>query len=114
MRISDWSSDVCSSDRVVEQRSQRLLVHRRVLAQVQGGQVEAEAAHAPQHALQGEAPGLVAEVVGEAGIDGFEVGAELIAAGIRSEGRRVGKGCGRSGRSRRSPAHYHKNNNPTK
>src|SRR3546814_3639280 len=50
MRISDWSSDVCSS----------------------------------------EAPGMVAAVVGEDGIDGFEVGDEFIDAGIAVPGLRLG------------------------
>ena len=65
----------------VVERSQRIVVRGGILAQVQRGQVEAEGARTPEHALQREATGLVAAMAGQAGIDQLEVVDE--GAGIR-------------------------------
>src|SRR3546814_8731314 len=84
MRISDWSSDVCSSD----------LVEQLVVA-LEGRGV----AVAVPVGLEGDLHDLA--VVGPAGGDA------LGAAG-RSEERRVGKECVSTCRSRWSPYHYKK------
>src|SRR3546814_14336265 len=96
MRISDWSSDVCSSDLEVHRRIHR--DDRRAL----GGAVALQDAQA--ELLHPGAPRLLAHPLG-AGEDiahGIEVvgmrhagvaGAEGVGAEHRSEERRVGKGC---------------------
>src|SRR3546814_13436816 len=112
MRISDWSSDVCSSD---------LVARGAVAARQFGGDV------VPRQATLGKQDGEVEdEVGGLAGQRGIVLGerrddgldrflAELLrdlaaalggeARDLRSEERRVGKECGSSGSSRWSPDH---------
>src|SRR3546814_20767944 len=104
MRISDWSSDVCSSDLVV-------------LALVGGQAADEEPA----------APGpRASEVLGDDGVGGGEAGVEVEQQGRdlhrrvaelgqlggverrRSEARRVGKECVSTCRSRWSPFHSQK------
>src|SRR3546814_6513409 len=80
MRISDWSSDVCSSDLRIDQLEQRL--RRRFVGDL---------------ALQRRAPGEL-HALGVA-----ELGFERL--GDRSEERRVGKECVSTCRSRWSPYH---------
>src|SRR3546814_19910882 len=95
MRISDWSSDVCSSD----------------LPQGVGQAAEADDLRVvpePQDVL-GMAPGIEAthdrlESLGRRG---------GVGAPERSEERRVGKECVSTCRSRWSPYHYKKKNNTT-
>src|SRR3546814_19109816 len=93
MRISDWSSDVCSSDLVV------------ALADVLG-------AFAPGQWRLAE--GDVADQVERA--DPLSqllldfVGQLVPQDALRSEERRVGKECVSTCRSRWSPYHYKKNN----
>src|SRR3546814_15426587 len=102
MRISDWSSDVCSSDlefnrvdqvvlaggcasipgvaeMVEEQLGVQTVVANPLAQMTLGPRVQA-------HALAQDAPAL------------------LIACGLRSVERRVGKECVRTGRSRWSPS----------
>src|SRR3546814_15559851 len=106
MRISDWSSDVCSSD-----LDSRLLEHR-APAQHAG----AAAAACELVAVGASAVGLPRPAVfGERGltIDGFDGRAdavlqagEVVADAVdvfRSEERRVGKECGSTCRSRWLP-----------
>src|SRR3546814_12821258 len=96
MRISDWSSDVCSSDRTL------------------------------QHALEAERRlGVAAIVLGQArhrtgdrlfqvASQSVEVGAGRLQDGLRrrrSEERRVGKECVSTCRSRWSSSHYKKTHN---
>src|SRR3546814_12596077 len=97
MRISDWSSDVCSSDlgdqveRVLRPQRDQDLVRLRLDAA------------ARQHAgvdLLDEAWVVVVEVVLGPGLDRLD--AERLA---RSEERRVGKECVSTCRSRWSPYH---------
>src|SRR3546814_15988913 len=103
MRISDWSSDVCSSD----------LVHRGhvdTTAQTHGG-IEQHAAQGVeevvpaslQEAVDGR-PDIaqIAEYVVNTGLR--RIGHKLVVA-YRSEERRVGKGCVSTCRSRWSPSH---------
>src|SRR3546814_1676530 len=80
MRISDWSSDVCSSDLESELRELRVVELARVLAGPWCGQLLAD------------------------------LGAEVVKVERpRSEERRVGKECVSTCRSRWSPYHYKKN-----
>src|SRR3546814_19589607 len=78
MRISDWSSDVCSSDLI-----EKLCVSYGDLTALQNVDIHV-------------APGAFVAIVGANG------------AGKRSEERRVGKECVSTCRSRRSPYHYKK------
>src|SRR3546814_11352561 len=94
MRISDWSSDVCSSDLLVVLifLLQRLHLglhgpHRRHAGELALGDGEHQA---PDH--EGQADDRHAEI-----------------ADMRSEERRVGKECVSTCRSRWSPYHYKKN-----
>src|SRR3546814_12450250 len=100
MRISDWSSDVCSSD---------LLLHRGFLARddalldegaadgIEGMAVGAGKAH-PLHAAVGEDDAARALDMEEEGIHRVS----------RSEERREGKECVSTCRSRWSQYHYKK------
>src|SRR3546814_17635523 len=100
MRISDWSSDLCSSD---------LARHRRP---ARGGRIGLEM---PGRQQQGEI--MVHRRLAGAGHPGegaVEFGripparVELRKAGERSEERRVGKECGSRCSSRWWPDHYKK------
>src|SRR3546814_13553299 len=98
MRISDWSSDVCSSD-LVEAAGIGFGEVEHVVDQAE--QVAAAVVDVP-HVLAvarvAERPQrLLLQQLGESA-DGIE----------RSEERRVGKECGSRVRSRRSPYHYKK------
>src|SRR3546814_15702950 len=94
MRISDWSSDVCSSDLVVGQLL--ALVHHHVALFVEGDRVPAAEQHALLAADAFERGGddvrvdQVRQLAFQAHQHGL-VGA--VAAAGRSEGRRVGKEC---------------------
>src|SRR3546814_2438458 len=81
MRISDWSSDVCSSDL--------------------GGQAGFDFFPGRPEVLQED--GL--PVAGRAHGLGPQVAFGVAGQGIRSEERRVGKECGSTSRSRWSPDH---------
>src|SRR3546814_8420465 len=83
MRISDWSSDVCSSDLVAHERG--------VKVHVDGARIFNAAA-----ALETEASALVAEA---------DTVSFCFSKGLRSEERRVGKECVSTCRSRWSPYH---------
>src|SRR3546814_14251035 len=112
MRISDWSSDVCSSDlrgvaRLLDQLLQRqvvgaalLVVQHRVA--VEEGAAAAVLADQAQLAALVEQGG-VGQVLGEAPVAGLFAGDHL--APVRSEERRVGKGCVSTCRPRWSPYH---------
>src|SRR3546814_19204391 len=86
MRISDWSSDVCSSDLVMTRPVVGITTWKRGVSSVLGpGQ--------PAHTLGVEYAAAVERA-----------GATVVL--LRSEGRRVGKGWGRTGRSRWSQTPY--------
>src|SRR3546814_12930535 len=93
MRISDWSSDVCSSD-LAGQRQQGL---DRALA-------EAALAHDDGAVMVLERAGDDLGGRGAAGVDQHDD-----RKAVRSEERRVGKECVSTCRSRWSPYHYTKN-----
>src|SRR3546814_3057646 len=88
MRISDWSSDVCSSDLQVRVGAQR----RAIAAERQGARAAAFGMRAEK------ADGIDFFAV-------FEAMRELIDYCKRSDERRVGKECVSTCRSRWSPYH---------
>src|SRR3546814_3926225 len=89
MRISDWSSDVCSSD---------LLGDARVIESVKGIALLAQRIEGPDDVLDGNRLAVVPPGVAVQGE--FDPGTVL-----RSEERRVGKECVSTCRSRWSPYH---------
>src|SRR3546814_14897841 len=92
MRISDWSSDVCSSDLVRQQAADVLQIGERDI----GHRVlRLRAFGAAAHVGTDEAPWP-----GEARRQRLEI------AGGRSEERSVGKECGSTCRYRWTPEHY--------
>src|SRR3546814_12599574 len=93
MRISDWSSDVCSSDleAVCDDGPPGIRLHPLGVA----------------HDI-GDADQPAEEQYGETQHDAVREGD---AGGVRSEERRVGKECVSTCRSRWSPYHYKKNDN---
>src|SRR3546814_4917077 len=96
MRISDWSSDVCSSDLV-----DRDLVVRLVALGVVGvGRVRHVAGGADG---AGECPQEVLPVTARRQHDALEYGGEQVGGGTRSEERRGGRECVSKCRSRWSP-----------
>src|SRR3546814_16734808 len=104
MRISDWSSDVCSSDlarrlggEIVNADSQQVY---RGLDVGTAKPTSAERAAVPHHLLDVVEPGE--------GMDAARFAALADAAIARSEERRVGKECVRKCRSRWSPYLYKK------
>src|SRR3546814_18036127 len=108
MRISDWSSDVCSSDLFVCDGSlaRRPLPDlwnraRRIAADALTGRVEKEVGTAPHYHADYVFPRWAPHLAKMA----------QIGAHIRSEERRVGKECVRTCRSRCSPNHSIQNNN---
>src|SRR3546814_20852281 len=105
MRISDWSSDVCSSDLLRFRGCRRVLHPHRVGMQF-FHHVAHQAAPAQQVAAQ-----LFNELL-EARL-ALGAGGLLVSLGDRSEERRVGKECVNTCRSRWSPYHYKKNKDST-
>src|SRR3546814_13367004 len=101
MRISDWSSDVCSSD-LDTADDERL---RYLPGDRQGYATDRRS----PHTVRADAEGDLTETV----LPGVELIAELPAALLdleRSEERRVGKECVCTCRSRWWPYHYKKKN----
>src|SRR3546814_18289738 len=113
MRISDWSSDVCSSDLSEHADVRRMLMTQR--AWTEGGrlltiwlslQLDVEHHHPDpvERERAGERLGLLTPVAKAFLSDNvFEVA--NLAVQIRSEERRVGKECVSTCRSRWSPYH---------
>src|SRR3546814_15924729 len=97
MRISDWSSDVCSSDLLANLGDTRsLIIHPASTTHSQLSEAELVEA--------GAGPDVVRVSVGIEHID--DIIADLAQAlESRSEERRVGKECVSTGRSRWSPYH---------
>src|SRR3546814_19259883 len=104
MRISDWSSDVCSSDLGLQLGAGGKLAEE--LFGVDAVGIASEAGVA-EHSAQGAAGSdFLDQVIGNTS---FETGDQRIAVdrvdGLRSEERRVGKECVSTCRSRWSPYH---------
>src|SRR3546814_18877602 len=99
MRISDWSSDVCSSDLAVSALGSELT--EEVLADLRGRVVD----------------GVTGRPIGEVEQDGVADALTRATADVeaitdalrRSEERRVGKACVSTCRSRWSPSHLTQN-----
>src|SRR3546814_10501964 len=87
MRISDWSSDVCSSDLQIGLEARLSGVELRPRAQAEEGRLLVGLAHRQRGVAAGFGEGVAA------GVD------------MRSEERRVGKECVSTCRSRWSPYH---------
>src|SRR3546814_12890444 len=106
MRISDWSSDVCSSDLVVDIVLVRIPVEQRlVLLAASDGPV----AFANEVVDDGERRALGA--VDETAVGRRRHVGQPCFDRARSAERRVGKECVGTCRSRWSPYHYKKKNN---
>src|SRR3546814_21156432 len=89
MRISDWSSDVCSSDLPTRAR----VTHRSILVGLPGGAVLRPEVASVNVLHVGDRGGSTGGDVGHFGrLFGVLTGDED-EAGIRSEERRVGKAC---------------------
>src|SRR3546814_12438247 len=102
MRISDWSSDVCSSDLLGPGKRIGRRLH---IARLQRGDARGVLrCHAPRI---GRGPGIVAEAHRHAR-DSVAMPGEKAPRGLRSEERRVGKECVSTCRSRGSPYLYKK------
>src|SRR3546814_16942059 len=102
MRISDWSSDVCSSDLRLPQEADRRVEHHGIDALGVEQREALARVHAPERSLV---------QVGALGVElhGPQVRvAHGATGGGRSEERRVGKECVSTGRSRWSPYHFKK------
>src|SRR3546814_3428417 len=97
MRISDWSSDVCSSDLAAKQ-----CVARDDLAAA-GQRMHARLRHQPAHLAGRHQIGALAGKADDFGIKAVAVGGVDLDAS--SEERRVGKECVSTCRSRWSPYH---------
>src|SRR3546814_11362623 len=95
MRISDWSSDVCSSDLEVVEHPQHAERDR------EGDDVRRD--RLGDGVLQGALLAATPLLVGELGDED-----DRVRAGQRSEERRVGKECVSTCRSRWSPYHEKK------
>src|SRR3546814_20548338 len=103
MRISDWSSDVCSSDlralcadrpvlrKLAEEDVGRIAAHER--RSLVGIGADPVADHLEGHVFPGDQSAL------------DQVAADGVVGLASSEERRVGKECGRTCRSRWSPSH---------
>src|SRR3546814_11074404 len=91
MRISDWSSDVCSSDLGV------LAAH-------------ADTGIATPASLQAAFPAMARTALAAGEVAAADSWGERLLRRARSEERRVGKECVSTCRSRWSPSHYKKNN----
>src|SRR3546814_12025954 len=114
MRISDWSSDVCSSDPpeadeyLIEYEGRAVPVARRPQMAEHLGVVKPHAARTLHQRLHQHGGNLSAMLL-KRGIHGVrgQIDDELIGhhAAKRSEERRVGKECDSQGRSRWAPYH---------
>src|SRR3546814_17082228 len=96
MRISDWSSDVCSSDLIAAESGFSVTEELNASVTVTGIDKVQPTVFTMQVAL---AATLKAYGVLPGAVIGHSMG-EVAAAVVRSEERRVGKECGRPGRSR--------------
>src|SRR3546814_16403255 len=100
MRISDWSSDVCSSD-LMSLESDLALANR--LAEAAGAAIRPFFRAAFSHEAKADAsPVTEADRAAEAAMRRL---LDAEAPRDRSEGRRVGKECGSTCRTRWAPDH---------
>src|SRR3546814_20965404 len=104
MRISDWSSDVCSSDLILAFAIAGMVCACAALAYTELATMipAAGSAYTFSYVALGE---TIAWVVGWSLILEYSLACSPVAVGWRSEERRVGKELGRKCRSRWSPYH---------
>src|SRR3546814_16122798 len=106
MRISDWSSDVCSSDLTageINDREITYVVIHRVDGEIATKRIGFQRA---VFVVGQDAAGLVALVAGgDLAAEGRDLADLVAVAYVRSEERRVGKECVSTGRVRGSPYH---------
>src|SRR3546814_1572717 len=100
MRISDWSSDVCSSDLLAER-------HRPEVRESSDARIRRGGHDRPKDALRNASAVLIYEEVGGDAARPVSEPADRkhLVAFSRSEERRVGKECVSTCRSRWSPYH---------
>src|SRR3546814_13473150 len=97
MRISDWSSDVCSSDLIFDDVESGQSVRR-------AAELSQEVAVGGAYVQEGPGPVDVGPHHRQARMrPGFRT--PYVGRAVRSEERRVGKECVSTGRSRWSPYH---------
>src|SRR3546814_18883191 len=109
MRISDWSSDVCSSDLRERMLSGRTTPQNEFLELSQSERAPGRTFDVPADMVikaLGFDPEELTNLFGAPDLSVTRWGTLR-----RSEERRVGKGCGSTGRSRWSPDHTKKNDN---
>src|SRR3546814_11969105 len=97
MRISDWSSDVCSSDLLANADPRRGVGHEKVLTRITVDDAAIERVRDQ---------GFEMTSTPDAGVTvKLALTGNMSTGGIRSEERRVGKECVSTCRSRWSPDH---------
>src|SRR3546814_12833413 len=113
MRISDWSSDVCSSDLFELTPSERRPALAKAIADLLDGEVFAEMNdYVREDLIDALEPHEVADIASELDTDdAVAVIEDLDADEQRSEERRVGKECVSTCRSRWWPSHLKKKKN---
>src|SRR3546814_13722259 len=99
MRISDWSSDVCSSDLLESLKGAEINEAKKILA------TEATAMCRGADAAR-TAAGTAMQTFEKGQISGDLPQVAAPTEGLRSEERRVGKECVSTCRSRWTPYHY--------
>src|SRR3546814_15585947 len=103
MRISDWSSDVCSSDLVANKICCSLSSYAPQSGSGLAVTAKSHGLHGLKHRSRGQSPNL-SSILLQAG-DAFIYWRRICFGGPRSEERRVGKECVSTCRSRWVPYH---------
>src|SRR3546814_19254189 len=113
MRISDWSSDVCSSDLGDARIDEKELIAKHAMgypAAIDAGALTVMASFSSWQGVKHHGnKGLLTDALKEKmGFEGFVVGDWNDPGEVagRSDERGVGKGCGETARSRWSRYHY--------
>src|SRR3546814_13175712 len=105
MRISDWSSDVCSSDLQVEEGATQSLFQAPAHPYTQGLLGASLHGGKTLHYSEARLPEIRTDKDANNGHNTFTLHTPALPEQIRSEERRVGKECVSTCRSRWSPDH---------
>src|SRR3546814_14718088 len=105
MRISDWSSDVCSSDLIAPWGVMRASEHATAWGGHMNNPLRAAILNTILMMGAGAAAALPAAAAEQAAAQTYDIPARELDAALRSEERRVGKECVSTCRSRGSPYH---------